>query len=221
MKNKYCLLSLFALTIFALTACDNVTTDPDPAEPVVNKLIFQSEAESGGTVKVELNDTFIESLLTGNNSGVTTPLLLPATPALPVHESSIKVNLSDIDYYGQIISGIECVSDETIGLIWEGPLGEYYEGPNGYLYLDDVLIGNQYVLQGDTEIIDTAIVNSFYYMNCTSSDGVAYKLSFYPSNHVLSHGIATRFSVEEGSFTGIIRLHKVGEGYLPYLDLLF
>lgn len=224
MKLNKLFISLVAVCAVSLIAsCDDVT-DPQPSTiSTVNRLIFEGDAETGGHLKVELSDTHIESLLDGNNSGVTSPLLIPSSLILPEHSSLISITLTDVNYYGETVADVSCSSnpDNKIELLWRGPIGDYYEGPNGYMYLDDTLGASQYILQGSSETMDEAAIVSYYYSNCTSSDGNAYRVSFYPDNDVLSHGIETTFDVDRGVVTGILRLHRIGDGHTPYIDLLF
>ncbi len=224
MKSNKLIFALLFLAGLNFTACDNVS-DPQASTvtTIENRLIFTGYAESGAYIKVELSDTHIESLLDGNNSGVTTPLLIPSSLTLPAHSSLATITLTDINYYGKLIPSVTCSSDpdNKLSLVWVGPLGDYYEGPNGYLYLDDILMGSQYVLQGSSETLNEAVIVSYYYSDCVSDDGSSFRVSFYPRTDVLSHSIETTFSVDEGTIKGIVRLHRVGDGYTPYIDLLF
>ena len=223
MKKNTFLLLFLSMGILGFSACENVT-DPQAStvSTYVNRLIFESDADSGGHLKVEIKDTFIENLLDGNGD-VVTPLLLPPTPLLPFHESLVDFTFTDVNYYGETIADITCSgsSESLLPLLWEGPLGEYYEGPNGYLYLDDTIIGSQYILQGSSDVISGAVVVSSFHAECTSSDGEAYRATLYPASNVLSHGISTSFSVDKGTLKGIVRLHRVGDGHDPFIDLLF
>ena len=223
-KNNFFVFGL-AFSLLFFSACEN-EVDPQgaPMATKVNRLIFEAEAESGGHLKVELSDTHIESLLDGNQSGITTPLLIPSNSyVLPLHQSLASFSFTDVNYYGVTIADITCSSnpESKFPLLWVGPLGDYYEGFNGYLYLDDIIGGSQYVLQSDNEVINSAAVAEYFYADCTSSDGNAYRVSFYPPSDPLSHSIQTTFSVDKGILEGIVRLHRVGDGYTPYIDLLF
>ncbi len=234
MKGNGLFFVLLTFATFSFTACEKGTTsNPQTATiPPVNRLIFEADADSGGHLKMEIDDTHIESLLDGNTNIDVTPLLIPYPPIsnlLSTHESLAKFTLTNINYYGETISEITCDSDPDykFPLLWQGFIGDnlrdYYEGFNGYLYLDDISQAQTYALQGVNDTITYAAVadNTPFSADCTSTDGESYIITFYDATDVRSHGIQTTFSVETGSIKGIVRLHRVGDGHVPPLDMLF
>jgi len=234
MKKNGLSFVLLVFVTFSFIACKKNTTSSEPASVAsVNRLIFESDAESGGHLKMEIDDTHIESLLDGNTSGVTSLPISASNFTLPLHESLVKFTFTNVNYYGETISEVTCDSnpDSKFSLLWKGSIGSsiwnYYEGFNGYLYLlddtDPIPANHFYAIQGESDTITSAAVadGTYFSADCTSADGEAYTVSFYPSDDVLSHSIQTTFSVEKGTIEGIVRLHRIGDGHVPPLDMLF
>ena len=216
-------------TSLLLFSCNNndLTPQPQPAPLVVNRLVFTGTANTGGDVRIELDDAKLETVLDGNpnyNGGV-----LPSPPQLPFHESLITIDITDLNYYGDVVT-VNCAasSSNKIPLELIGNAGSFYENTNGVFYLQDNSLP-QYLEQQTNEVfleavipIPTSILGSGYYFNtlCTASDGNDYRVSFYDRTNPFSHGITTTFSIVDGTVEGIIRIHRLGEGYHPSFDIL-
>jgi len=212
-----------------LFACNNNTPTPQPQpDVVVNRLIFTGTADTGGDVKIELTDTKLESVLDGNPnySGA----VLPNPPVLPFHTSLITVDMTDLNYYEETVT-INCASSSSnkIPLEWRGTVGSFYENTDGLLYVMDLGFPQYLEQQTDDALLDAVIpiptatlLGVGYYFNtlCTGSDGNEYRVSFYDRTNPYAHGITTTFSVVNGTVEGIIRVHRLGDGHHPYLDIL-
>ena len=218
--------SVSALLLFASCNSDN-PTQANAATTVVNRLIFTGTADVGGTVKVELDDTRMEAVLDGNadySNGI-----LPGLPLLLPHYSLVTITISDLDYYGDVVS-IECKASSTkkIPLEWKGPAGSYYEGPNGIMYVYDSGLP-QYLEQGLDDTITSAVIpvptpamgaGYHFYMDCTGSDSSEYRVTLYDRTSPLAHSITTKFDINSGTMEGVVRIHRIGDGYHPFMDIL-
>jgi hypothetical protein len=214
-----------------ITSCSsNVEgTNPPSIEPaeIISRLIFTSSSNIGD-VKIEMNEPYIERVLDGNPDWVGLSAL-SSTPYSSVYPSDITINVSNLYYDGEEISSVLCDYDENnkIDLIYTSSMGDLYMGPNSkfyrytptafpppppYLYADQEL---------DENILSARLANFYLKQNCTGSDGKVYEVSFYPSTNPLSHNITTSFSIDDGSISGIIRVHQEGNGHVPFVDMLF
>jgi hypothetical protein len=231
---------LLAGASLLISSCrnDDVTSQPQPqpqpAPLKVSRLIFTGTANTGGDVKVTLNDPKLELVLDGNSnySGQSDVCLL--FPCYPPRFSLISVEMVDLNYYGDSVS-ITCAESDSsrIPLEWRGSVGEsLYENSNGIMYAWDNV--GHYYEQDTNEVLTEAVIPDYsafavlgtgyvFAIECTGSDGSDYRVSFYDSStdqaeH--SHSITTTFSVEKGTVEGIIRVHRIGDGYHPYMDIL-
>jgi hypothetical protein len=222
-----------ALSAAALISCnsdvtDQQSSDPGASAPVfVSRLIFTGDANVGGTVKVEIKDSYIEGVLDGNSDWLGNTATAPFGTPLAAYTSPVKITISNLTYHDQTVAEITCSEDTNnqMSMAYEGPSGTYYEGTDGklYLYTGTILGVLQYSEQGLADAITKAslAVDGFFLVNCKDSDGNDYEVSLYPSNDILSHGITTTFDVASGAIEqGIVRVHKVAEGHVPYVDMV-
>ncbi|MCX6112484.1 MAG: hypothetical protein NTY22_04260, partial [Proteobacteria bacterium] len=166
------------ISVMSLISCNShVTPNPQPAPPFVSRLIFTGEADVGGSTKVEIKDSYIESVLDGNPDWQGN-ILNPVSP-LPSYASPVKITISNLVYYDQIIDTITCNDDvkNKMLLQYKGPFGTYFVGPDGKLYRTIGVL--QYIEQGLTEDITNASVNAFFLVTCQDSNGNSYEVSFY------------------------------------------
>ena len=221
MRDHSCLFSLICSVLFmSFISCGSkVTPAPQPEPPFVSRLIFIGDASVGGSAKIEIKDSYLESILDGNPDWQGT--ILTPTTALPLYSAPVKVTISNLSYYDQVVDAIVCTDDvkNKISLAYKGPFGTYFMGTDGKLYRQTGVL--QYVEQGLSEYLTSASIETFFLVNCQDSNGVSYEVSFYPYTDELSHGITTILNITNGSIRGIIRVHKVSEGHIPYVDLLF
>ncbi len=223
-------IALFVGTSLMLFACNDETPTnvSEPAAVVVNRLIFAGTADTGGSVKIELDDTKLETVLDGNpnyNGGV-----LPFPPQLPFHSSLITINMTDLNYYEDVVT-ITCPSSSSnkIPLEWRGDAGSFYQNTDGVMYVADLGLPQYLEQQTDDVLLDAVIpvptttllgVGYHFNMLCTGSDSNDYRVSFYDRTSPYAHGITTTLSVVNGTVEGVIRVHRLGDGYHPYLDIL-
>jgi len=221
MKSNFCVLSLLcsAFLMIFISCSSDITPAPQPEKPFVSRLIFIGNANVGGSAKIEIKDSYIESVVDGNPDSLGNTLT--PTTNLPLYSSPIKVTISNLSYYDQVVDEIVCNedTDNKMSLQYRGPFGSYFMGTDGKLYRQIGVL--QYIEQGLTEDITSASIGAFFLVNCQDTNGIPYEVSFYPSSDELSHGITTILNVTNGSLRGIIRVHKVSEGHVPYVDLLF
>lgn len=216
-------IALLVGTSLMLFACNdqNPTDVSEPAVVAVNRLIFTGTADTGGSVKIELDDARLEAVLDGNpNYGGN---VLPAVPSLPCRASLITVDITDLNYYGDNVT-INCPSSSSnrISLEWRGTAGSFYENTDGVMYVFDLGLPQYLEQQTDDALLDAVIPVSATHFDrlCTGTDGNDYRISFYDRNSPYAHGITTTFSVVNGTVEGIMRVHRLGDGYHPYLDIL-
>ena len=221
MKGYSCIFSLIcsAFLMVFISCSSDVTPSPQAETPFVSRLIFIGDANVGGSAKVEIKDSYIESILDGNpdwQGNILTP-----TTALPLYSAPVKVTISNLSYYDQVVDEIVCSDDvkNKILLQYRGPFGAYFMGTDSKLYRETGVL--QYIEQGLSEYITSASIETFFFTSCQDTNNVPYEVSFYPYSDELSHGITTIFNVTNGSLRGIIRIHRVGDGHVPYIDLLF
>ncbi|MEI6092963.1 MAG: hypothetical protein WCQ47_04685 [bacterium] len=214
---------LFMVLFASLISCNNDSSsqvNPQPAAPIfVSRLIFIGEANIGGSIKIEIKDTYIDSILDGNTDWQDN--VLNPISSLPLYASPTKITISNLSYYGETINKIICQDDSNnpMQVQYEGPYGAYFKGPDNKLYR---IVGPlQYIEQGRVEKIANASIRSFFLTQCTDDNSNIYEVSFYPDSDDLSHNITTNFDILSGGLKGIIRVHKEGDGYTTYVDMLF
>lgn len=220
MKTSF--LSLCCLILFiCLMSCksDDPKPNPQPAPIFVSRLIFIGESNVGGSAKIEIKDSYIESVLDGNPDWQDNSL--NPTSSLPLYASPTKITINDLSYYGDLISEIVCLDDTNnqMQVQYEGPYGAYFKGPDGKLYRSIGVL--QYVEQGLMEEIHNASIRNFFLAECIDENNNVYDISFYPDVDPLSHGVTTDMDIVNGGLRGIIRVHKIGDGYTTFVDMLF
>ena len=227
-------IAFLAGTSLLILSCNNETPvqpAPEPASPVINRLIFNGTAHTGGDVTITLNDTKLEAVLDGNPRFANLPAL-SGLPMLPPRFSLISAELTELNYYGETVT-ISCAesSSSLIPLEWHGDAGSFYQNSNGIMYVYDTGM-SQYFEQQDDDALSAAVIPDYstfsailgngylFYIECTGSDGLDYRVSFYDRSTPEAHSITTTFSVEEGTVEGILRVHRIGDGHHPFLDIL-
>jgi hypothetical protein len=232
--NKIKIVLLAGTSLFILSCHETTTTtQTQPETPTASRLTFTGTAHTGGTVKVTLDDNKLELVLDGDPNYVSTVMPIPAPPYLAPRASMINIEMTDLNYYGDIVT-VTCVESDAnkIYLEWRGAAGNFYENTGGTMYVFDSG-GPEYLEQKDDEALLEAVIPTpnppslplgagYYYFttDCTGSDGSDYRVSFYDSSTSYTHGITTTFSVTDGTVEGIIRVHRIGDGYHPYMDIL-
>ena len=85
-------------TSLLVLSCNNstVTTTTQPSVPDTSKLIFTGTANTGGDIKITLDDPALETMLDGNPDY--TSNMLQALPMLPPRFSLISVDITDLNY---------------------------------------------------------------------------------------------------------------------------
>jgi len=226
--NKIKIAFMIGMSLMLFVSCsDDPASQPEASTAVVNRLIFTGTANSGGNVAIELDDTKLEAVLDGNpnyNGGV-----LPGLPSLPFHKSLIKIDITDLNYDDDTVT-INCAvsSSNKIPLEWRGNAGSFYENTDGIMYVYDSGLPQYLEQQTDEALLEavipvpTSVLGAGYHFNtlCAGSDGNEYRVSFYDRTTSCAHGIMTTFSVVNGTVEGIIRVHRIGDGYHPYMDIL-
>ena len=216
-----------ASLMFYACNSEDPTSLSQPETVATNRLIFIGTADTGGSVKIELNDAKLESVLDGNPNYNGGTLISP--PMLPYHKSYVRIDITDLNYYDDVVT-ISCPVSyaNKMPLEWRGNAGSFYENTDGILYVQDLGLPQYFEQQTHEALLEAAIpvpslvLGAEYNFNtlCSGSDGNDYRISFYDRTSPYAHGITTTFSVVNGTVEGIIRVHRLGDGYHPYLDIL-
>jgi hypothetical protein len=231
--NRIKIVFLAGTSLFVLSCNNSTTTQTQPSTPTVSILTFTGTAHTGGDVTITIDDSALELVLNGDPDYNGSSTAIPAPPYLAPRSSMVNIDMASLNYYGDVVN-ITCVESASnkMFLVWQGMAGNFYENTGGTMFVFDAG-GPQYFAQTTTEALLTAVVPTpnppvlpaganYYYFStdCTGDDGSDYTVSFYDSSTPYAHGITTTFSVVDGTVTGIIRVHRIGDGYHPYMDIL-
>ncbi|MFH1223117.1 MAG: hypothetical protein V1647_02090, partial [Pseudomonadota bacterium] len=228
----YLKIFLTAALVALISSCrsEEPIPGPEPA-PVVNRLIFNGTATTGGDVKIEFFDTAFENILDGNAKSAYgwQPWSEYLAGNFSDHKSVMEVTITNLNYYGETISEIICASSDTnkIPLVASDGTTIFFEHTDGKFYFFDGL-QMLFLEQGVNEVITELSIpvssltdpNPYFKMDCAGNDGSAYTVSFYTADtEDMSHGIVTKFFIEKGTIEGLIKIHRIGDGYHPIFDI--
>ena len=218
---------IFALS-GVITSCSSSVEGTDPSiegAPFVSRLIFTG-ISNVADAKIEIDEAYVESVLDGNPEWEDIPFSSSPTYTTE-YPSAVAITISNFEYDAETVESITCASDRNnkMNLIYTSELGDLSKGPDDKFYRHIFSITppvDFYMDQEDNELILSARVQDFFLaQNCSGSDGKVYEVSFYPSTDVLAHNLDTTFTIADGSISGIIRVHQEGNGYVPFVDMLF